>query len=296
MSRYITLSLELHLFFARIMKEHSLFLEAGFPTKDKNFVEEAEWYKNEFEKFLFDVVNMSAGVVRPQILNSGEIVTDHTLSTETKTEELAGVAINKEITSMEKSLQLGNNYRREITDAEIKDVNNRALNLVNGLIAFKERILKEILSCKLFNANYPLLIDHITREAKLYRSYIMALESGQDIELNDIKQEELFWDQIMMEHALFIRGLLDPTEHDLINTSDQFAREYRALLEETINMTDATMEGVKNKTLQETLKYRDFKEAGTKGLDSCEIRSIILPLLADHVLREANHYIRILKS
>lgn len=30
MNDYVTLSLESHLFFARIMKEHSLFLEAGF--------------------------------------------------------------------------------------------------------------------------------------------------------------------------------------------------------------------------------------------------------------------------
>ena len=39
-----------------------------------------------------------------------------------------------------------------------------------------------------------------------------------------------------------------------------------------------------------------FKAAGTKGIQSCEIRSVILPLLADHVLREANHYIRLLKE
>ncbi len=56
------------------------------------------------------------------------------------------------------------------------------------------------------------------------------------------------------------------------------------------------MEGLTCKTLEETLKYRDFKLAGTKGINDCEIRSIILPLLADHVLREANHYIRILEQ
>lgn len=37
MDRYVTLSLELHLFFARIMKEHSLFLEAGFTPADGDF-------------------------------------------------------------------------------------------------------------------------------------------------------------------------------------------------------------------------------------------------------------------
>ncbi len=44
------------------------------------------------------------------------------------------------------------------------------------------------------------------------------------------------------------------------------------------------------------MRYREFKEAGTNGIIRCEISSIILPLLADHVLREANHYLRILQE
>ena len=43
---YATLSLELHLFFGRIMKEHSLFLEAGFTPKNTKLSKEAEHYVN----------------------------------------------------------------------------------------------------------------------------------------------------------------------------------------------------------------------------------------------------------
>ncbi len=35
MDLYAVLSIETHLFFARIMKEHALFLEAGFPGKNE---------------------------------------------------------------------------------------------------------------------------------------------------------------------------------------------------------------------------------------------------------------------
>lgn len=297
MDKYAALSIELHLFFSRIMKEHALFLEAGFPSKDQIFVEEASWYKNEFERLLIDVIRVSDGNVRPNILNSGEIVTDYTLGAETKTESLTGIAINKNITTAEKNMQFGMNYRNQtVTDYEVKSLNNRAIGLLDGLIGFKERLLSEVISCTIFTANYPLLIDHILREAKLYRSYVIALENGQDIDFGDTKQIELFWNQIMMEHALFIRGLLDPTENDLINTADNFAKEYSQLLEEAKKMTDATIVSITNKTFQETLKYKEFKIAGTKGLSNCEIKSIILPLLADHVLIEANHYIRILKD
>ena len=100
----------------------------------------------------------------------------------------------------------------------------------------------------------------------------------------------------MMEHALFIRGLLDPSEEDLIDTADEFADEFKDLIEDAKNMTNMTINSVTNETLNQTVQLKNFKQAGTEGISSCKIRSIILPLLADHVLREANHYIRLLET
>lgn len=42
MRNYASLSIETHLFFARIMKEHALFLEAGFPCKDIDWIQSAD--------------------------------------------------------------------------------------------------------------------------------------------------------------------------------------------------------------------------------------------------------------
>lgn len=97
----------------------------------------------------------------------------------------------------------------------------------------------------------------------------------------------------MMEHALFIRGLLDPSEEKLINTADDFAEDYKCLLQASAAANDRAMRG--GNALALTKLFRDFKRAGVEGIESCEIRSLILPLLADHVLREANHYIRLLE-
>ena len=51
-----------------------------------------------------------------------------------------------------------------------------------------------------------------------------------------------------------------------------------------------------NISLNETVKFRDFKVTGEEGILNCKVKSIIIPLLADHVVREANHFIRILKT
>lgn len=294
---YITQSLELHLFFARIMKEHALFLEAGFSGINKEMMAEADWFKKEFELLLLDAINVSGSNVRKEVWDSGEIVTDYTLSTETKTEKLTGIPINKDLTIMEMNISNGNAFFGEnVTAVDINNLNNRAIRLLDGLINFKNRIIEEMNSCNLHTNNYPLLVDHIMREAKVYRAYLIALENGEDIKIKDVKQEELFWDQIMMEHALFIRGLLDPSEKDLINASNNFANEYNVLITEMKQSNNSNMNNITQKNYQKTLRYRNFKEVATKGLNNCEIKSIILPLLADHILREANHYLRILKD
>ena len=56
------------------------------------------------------------------------------------------------------------------------------------------------------------------------------------------------------------------------------------------------MEGLSRQSLEATKKIKEFKTAGTEGILDCQIESLILPLLADHVLREASHYLRILES
>ena len=49
MDNYVVLSIETHLFFARIMKEHALFLEAGFPCKEEKWIQKADWFREQFE-------------------------------------------------------------------------------------------------------------------------------------------------------------------------------------------------------------------------------------------------------
>lgn len=294
--QYVVSSLEMHLFFGRIMKEHSLFLEAGFTPKNKNFAQTADSFKTQFEQILLNAIQISNGIVSNEIVRSGELVTDFTRGSEQKTQNFTGISINESLTVMESRLYgSANPHITPELVGSVRNLNASAKPVLQGLIDFKTGILNAVLSCNMFTANYPLLIDHILREAKLYMAHLQALESGRGIE-DTVKSMELFWNQIMLEHALFIRGLLDPSEGELINASNNFAQEYADLLEKAKASTDSMMSMATGETLEETKKYRDFKAAGTKGIAECKIRSIILPLLADHVLREANHYIRLLEQ
>lgn len=297
MKEYVRESLETHLFFGRIMKEHALFLLAGFPPKETAFIKRADWFREEFEDGLKRTVELADGIVSKPVLDSGEAVTEFTKKAECRTEHLTGIPIDVTVTEAEERLCAGNcaEVNRK-TVSHVRMLNRKMLKSLNGLISFKEAVLEEMIKCRLYTANYPLLIEHILREAKLYRQMILELEKRGRMFTPDLNNQELFWNRIMMEHAWFIRGLLDPTECELIETASEFAEDYRRLLEEA----EEQDRKVKNMTLsartfQTTDRYWQFKAAGTKGITGCEIRSVILPLLADHVLREANHYLRILE-
>ena len=296
MKEYVTLSLETHLFFGRIMKEHSLFLLAGFPAKETAFIQRADQFREEFEDGLRKTVKLADGIVSKSVLASGEVVTEFTRKAECQTKNLTGIPIDIKITEAEERLRAGScvKINREMV-SHVRMLNWQMLRSLNGLIAFKEEILREVTGCRLYTTNYPLLVEHILREAKMYREILSELEKRGRIPAFDLRNLELFWNQIMMEHAQFIRGLLDPTECELIEKAEGFAEDYCRLLEEAREQDCKAMNALTARTLRTTEQYQQFKTVGAEGITGCEIRSVILPLLADHVLREANHYLRILE-
>lgn len=294
---YIVCSLEQHLFFARIMKEHAFFLKVGFLPPNAGFAGESERLFRQFEALLGRAIALSDRVVRRCVLESGEIVTEFTDFAECKTQQFTGTRISRELTAAAHRLQSGCDSDFHIPVSllrQVRQLNRDALMLLDRLIRLKERILQDVKCCRMFTANYPLLIEHILREARLYRAYIAQLEGQDERSCQELRSSELFWNQIMMEHALFIRGLLDPSEDELICAAGDFAGDYKRLLESSASANDKII--CDTDTLALTQRFRDFKAAGTQGIAKCQIRSIILPLLADHVLREANHYIRLLEE
>lgn len=281
------------------MKEHSFFLELGFTPKDANYMQQADLFRKEFDKLLWEVVSISNGVVSNDFLESGEVFTQYTLDAEMASAYYTGVKIPTDLTQAEMGLLVGNEDSQvESLDEKVYLINQKAIELISALIQFKNAVLSNVLACKMFTMSYPLLIDHITREAKLYLHLIRGLQNGQifDLELEALNQE-LFWNRIMAEHSKFIRGLLDPTENDLITIANNFGNEFDQLTIDAKAAMDMTVPAlqVTQDSLKATEEIRDFKAQGTQGIIDCKIKSTIIPLLGDHTLREANHYLRLLK-
>ena len=291
-NNYVRMSLQLHLFFDRIMREHSVFLEASFMEKDNDLKKIANNFQKLFSNILDKVVTLADGKISEELLQSNELITKNTLEAEEKTSHLSGITINTNVTMKEQSLKSGMINANQQLISEITNINRKTLPAIENLIKFKQEILSKVLSCKLYTTNYPLLINHIMEEAKMYYKLLSKVENKEPFSPNYIYEQELFWNNIMKEHAEFIRGLLDPSEKNLILTADKFAKDYEMIIKNYSN-NPAYLNKI---SLKETTEFRDFKMAGEEGILKCRIKSVIIPLLSDHVLRESNHFIRILKG
>lgn len=97
----------------------------------------------------------------------------------------------------------------------------------------------------------------------------------------------------MGEHAEFVDGLLDPSEKELKKAAREFIDKFKKLVEQCLKESE---EEIIKRSKDSTEKIKTYKTDATIGILNGDIKSIISPILADHVLREANHFLKILEN
>lgn len=290
---YIRLSIENNLFFQRIIKEHLFFIETNLPTVESVNISRADMLKRNFEQLLAETTFYAKWFVSEQAIKSNEFVTPYTLRAEELSAKLTGATLNTEITKAELSLfNVPSRCTTEHLEAIINDLNKRSIILVKQVIDFQNKLLFLLSECQLFITLYNEMLEHLNHESEYYLRLLESLQN-KSLSKKQLCRELNFWNHIMENHAQFITGMLDPTEINLKEIAETIAKEFETLIKICLQTPEKE---IFNMSLEAVTEIRNFKEEATKQILSCKIKSIILPLLADHVLREANHYIRLLNT
>lgn len=189
---------------------------------------------------------------------------------------------------------------RAQSDKRFTELVNDTQTLVKEFYAFKRKLLHLMLECKLGGWNFPLLLDHTAREAEYFMRLLDKVKGNKAVQNGGSKAEEnTFWLRIMADHAKFISHLLDPSEANLIATANAFADEFDDLLLQGRDFSSmlhnypevAAFKRFVQDTRAATVRLRDFKRAAEEMIVECRLVGIIPALLADHVRREADHFL-----
>ncbi|WP_318258077.1 DUF2935 domain-containing protein [Geobacillus thermoleovorans] len=183
----------------------------------------------------------------------------------------------------------------------VRKLNEDSIQLVYGFRNFKRNLLIMIINCKVQGFNFSLLVDHIAREAEYFMNSLQKFNNGILEPIQDaIIHENVFWLRIMMEHSRFITSLLDQSERNLVITARKFGDDFKTLLNQARDVESMLYHkkptypiiGKMNKDSESaTEELRNFKKAGLELIKNCQIRNVINPLLVDHVVREAEHFL-----
>lgn len=189
----------------------------------------------------------------------------------------------------------------------VRKFNEQIILLARRFREFKSKVLLLIIQCKIDGFNFPLLIDHIAREAGYFVETLKNLNSGKSEPLADrIVDENVFWLRIMADHSKFIASLLDPSERKLVTIANTFSDEFDQLLaqardlESMVKQTEPSFFNTLNRFTSDaqtaTTDLRNFKKDARDLIRQCKSLSLINPILADHVMREANKFLFILND
>jgi hypothetical protein len=192
-------------------------------------------------------------------------------------------------------------YQTPETIQAVRKLNEDSIQLVYGFRNFKRNLLLLIINCKVSGFNFPLLVDHIAREAEYFIRTLQKFNQGILEPIQDaIISENVFWLRIMMEHSRFISSLLDQSERKLVTTARGFADDFETLLNQARDVESMLYNkqptypiiGKMNKDSESAAtELLNFKKAGLELIKTCQIKNVINPLLADHVVREAEHFL-----
>jgi hypothetical protein len=196
--------------------------------------------------------------------------------------------------------QLEKSFETPANPQAVDKLNEESLTLTRKVIMFKQKVLDDVLVGTVRGFNFPLLIEHVRREAMYFLKTLQRIHSRFERPVDDdIIEENIFFLQIMGDHAKFIAHLLDPTERELIRQASAFGQEFDVLSSQARNLH---FEPVSSDILRtqltvfkgSTLHLRSFKEQATKLVQMSQIRSVIDPRLAAHITREAAKFLSII--
>ncbi|MBC8014996.1 MAG: DUF2935 domain-containing protein [Sporomusaceae bacterium] len=189
------------------------------------------------------------------------------------------------------------------SDRRFTELVNDTQVLVREFYTFKRNLLHMTLECRLGGCNFALFLDHVAREAEYFIRLLDKIRNNKVLTNGGTKaQEETFWLRIMADHAKFISHRLDPSERNLIATANAFSDEFDNLFMQGNDFSSmlhgysevASFKRFIQDARAATVRLRDFKRAAEEMIVECRLVGIIPAQLADHVRREADHFLMIM--
>lgn len=173
---------------------------------------------------------------------------------------------------------------------------------ITALRAFKEQLIQQKLACSVKLGLGPSLLNHMVIEAGEAMRVLSRRQEGDlgpPSPAQEALHQHLIWLPDAAGHAAVLHGDLDGTEAELLKETCDFkrifdgmhlkAQELDAMLRVAPRMVGA-LRRLTDNAMAQIAVFRAFLAELREHLENCEVLGRLVPLLADHMLREELYY------
>jgi hypothetical protein len=185
-------------------------------------------------------------------------------------------------------------------EQQAQQLSGALLERLGSLKAFKEELLQQKLDCKVKLALGPSLLSHMIIEAEEAQRALGAARSLEQLPPPlQALHHHLIWLPDAAGHAAALHGGLDGSERRLLNATAEFrqifsgmqiqALELYGMLRVAPRMVGA-LRRLNRDAMTQIGTFRAFLVELREHLEGCEVLGTLVPLFADHMLREELYY------
>lgn len=177
--------------------------------------------------------------------------------------------------------------------------------VVRNFFCFKRHLLHLLIECRLCGGClYPLLVDHLSREAFYFLKLLKKCGAGpMACPVDAMVSENILWVRATADHLKFLRGFIDPSERAAVAEAVLLGEKFDHLNLQARDLASMLWHYRPNNDLirfERDLRLaacqaRDFAATAESLVGRCAALAILPPLLADHVRREEEHFLAVLE-
>lgn len=288
-------SLTNHLYFAGSIRSFCTTIGLTFFKNNQDYIDRAIALGYRATDIINKTLLYMDKELASNVLSNNVYITPYTKELDLLTQKLFDISLSIQIDEDLKLLKEKNDF---VLDSkfmlQIDELNNESKSLINDFKTFCSEIKTKLDNQELFSYSYPDFFNYMYDEIAVYGRDIDRIMSKKDYTDFYLNEFVYYFNELLRESALFIRGYLDTKDQDIFDMASFYINAFANLTEKYLkskqNNLDLSLE-----TEKLVLKYQKFMIDIIEKLLKSELYFITPPITLDNFLTNINVYLLILK-
>ena len=287
-------SLANHIYYAGSIRSFCTTIGLTFFKNNQDYIDRAIALGYRATNIINNAILYMNKELADDVLNNDVYITPYTKELDLLTQRLFNVSL---VISVDKDINIlksrGNVVFNDETMSKIDLLNNESMQLINDFKDFCSEIKTKLDSNELFSYLYPDYFNYMYDEISVYGRDIERIMSKKDYTKFYLEEFVYYFNELLRESALYIRGFLDTIEADIFDMASYYINAFANLGEKYLKNKNVDLSGETKKLVSE---YKIFVTGLIEKLLASNVYFITPSITLDNFLTNINVYLFILEQ